>query len=115
MAAGAGVNTEKPFPFVVKGEFTDVRLHVINGACPIRARMKKTDLPKEKQPYEGEMSQVRGKLVGVFAKDSVGNITHPATWAHMHLLYQDPETGKTVTGHVEQVALKKGSVLCLPE
>ena len=114
VAAAAGLNIEQPFLFVIEGEFADVRLHVINGACPIRARMKKTTIPEDKQPFEGEMSKVTGRIVGVFAKDAVGDMTHPATSMHMHLLYRDPATGKMLTGHLEQVAVSRGATLRLP-
>jgi alpha-acetolactate decarboxylase len=114
-AAQHGKDVDEPFVFTIEGELTAVRLHVINGACPIHARLKKLDLQQEVRPFEAEMSHVNGTLVGVFAKDSVGNITHPATSTHTHILYEDPRSGETVTGHVEQVGLRKGSVLRLPK
>jgi len=114
-AAMGGMNINKPFMFAVEGEFSDVRWHVINGACPIHARINKIELPKEVKPFESEMPNVRGTLVGVFAKDSVGILTHPATSTHSHLLLRDPVSGKLVTGHVEQIELRKGARLRLPE
>lgn len=38
-AAAAGIDAEQPFLFQVEGDFQDVRIHVINGACPIHARI----------------------------------------------------------------------------
>ena len=104
-----------PFIFVVEGGFTDVRIHVINGACPIRARIKNIDIEPENQPYELEEKSVRGTLVAVHATESVGKLTHPATSTHAHLIYIDEGTGEHVTGHLEQVGLAKGAVLKLPE
>jgi hypothetical protein len=114
-AKSLGANPDEPFLFVLEGNFFDVRLHVINGACPIRARMKKETLPEDSIPYEADLARVDGKVVGVFAKDSVGKLTHPATSTHMHLIYQDPETGKLVTGHVERLGIKRGTTLNLPK
>jgi alpha-acetolactate decarboxylase len=115
-AAGkADVESAKPFVFVLEGEFNKLRLHVINGACPLHARLKKIELPKEQQPIEVELEKVRGTLVGVFAKDAVGDITHPATSTHMHLVFKDGRTGQTVTGHVEQVGVVQGAILRLPK
>ena len=82
-AASAGLNIEEPFPFVVEGDFVDVRLHVINGACPIRARMKKTELPADQQPFEAEMSEVTGKLVGVYRQGCCRR-HHPSSDVHPH-------------------------------
>ncbi|QDT78216.1 Alpha-acetolactate decarboxylase [Gimesia maris] len=114
-AKNAGVNTAEPFMFVIQGEFPKVRFHVINGACPLRARMRKEALPEGKKPYEADLMNITGKLVGVFAKDSVGDITHPATSTHLHLLYKDDKSGEMRTGHVEQVTLEPGAILLLPE
>lgn len=112
-AKQAGININEPFMFVIQGDFKNARFHVIHGACPIRARMRKEVLPIEKRPYEADIPKVTGKLIGVFAKDSVGNITHPATSTHMHLLYKDKRSGEMRTGHVEQVTVQPGATLLL--
>jgi alpha-acetolactate decarboxylase len=114
-AAKVGVETAKPFVFTLEGEFSKLRLHVINGACPLHARLKKIELPKEQQAVEVKLDKVRGTLLGVFAKDAVGDITHPATSTHMHLVFKDGQTGQTVTGHVEQIGVLEGAVLRLPK
>ncbi|MEZ6061883.1 MAG: hypothetical protein R3C19_16180 [Planctomycetaceae bacterium] len=51
---------------------------------------------------------------GIYAADSVGKLTHPATSTHTHVIYTDPKTGIRVTGHVEQIGLAKGAVLKIP-
>ena len=114
-ATAAGIKVSAPFVFTVEGEFSNLQLHVINGACPMHARLRKIKLPKEKLPVEVELDKVRGTLVGVFAKDAVGNITHPDTSTHMHLVFKDAKSGKMVTGHVEQVGLLEGAVVRLPK
>ncbi|MCO6454157.1 MAG: acetolactate decarboxylase [Pirellulaceae bacterium] len=114
-AAKAGVSTEKPFVFTLEGEFSGARLHVINGACPLHARLRKLELPKERQPVEVELDKIRGTVVGVFAKDAVGDITHPATSTHMHLVFTDGKSDKTITGHVEQIGLLRGVTVRLPK
>ena len=115
MATKAGLKIDRPFMFTVSGDVMDVRLHVINGACPIHARLKKVELPKAMQPYETELTKAKGTIVGIFAKDAVGSLTHPATSTHVHLLFVDPASGEQVTGHVEQIGLRKGAVLRLPK
>lgn len=113
-ADAAGLAMSDPFFFVIEGAFTDVRIHVINGACPIHARMNKLEIAEEEQPFELDVESVSGTLVGVYAADSVGTLTHPAQKTHTHLIYIDPATGDRVTGHVERVGLTKGAVLKLP-
>jgi alpha-acetolactate decarboxylase len=114
VASRSGIDISTPFVFTVEGEFDDMRLHVINGACPLHARLNKIEIPQENRPFEAEFHRIRGTVVGVFAQDAVGNITHPGTAAHMHLQFTDSATGKRVTGHIEQVGLLKGAVLRLP-
>jgi alpha-acetolactate decarboxylase len=114
-AADAGIKTSEPFLFKVEGEFADVYLHVINGACPIHARLKKTEIPEDQRSFETEISNVSGTLVGVYAKDAVGKLTHPATSTHVHLLYKDPETGANVTAHLERVGIRPGSTVSFPK
>lgn len=113
-AASKDIDVSKPFVFVIEGEFKDVWLHVINGACPVHARMKQLEIEKQSQPFELKAMAVDGTLVGVYATDSVGKLTHPATRVHAHLIYTDPETGERVTGHIERVGLAGNSVLKLP-
>ena len=108
------IDLTRPFMFVIEGEFRDVRLHVINGACPLRARMQKLELRQEDQPFELEAETVSGTLVGVYAADSVGMLTHAFTSVHAHLIYTDPDTGKRVTGHVERIGIVSGAILKLP-
>ncbi len=113
-ASGLGVDDAVPFMFVIDGEFTDVRLHVINGACPVHARMKNLTLDQDERPYELEAEHLTGTLVGVYAEDAVGKLTHPATTTHVHLIFKDRESGQLVTGHLERVGLAAGAVVQLP-
>ena len=115
MASAAGNDTANPLVFIVEGEFSNVSLHVINGACPVHARMKQIDLPQAQRPYTKKYKMVQGTLVGVLAKDSVGKLTHPATSTHVHLLFKDSKTGQQVTGHIEQIGLLEGAVVMLPK
>lgn len=114
MAGGVGEETAEPFVFVIEGAFTDVRLHVINGACPIHARINKLEIAEADRPFELDVQNVSGTLVGVYAANSVGRLTHPATKTHTHLIFTDQKTGERVTGHVERVGLAKGAALRFP-
>lgn len=114
-ATTRGIDVSKPFVFVIKGTFKDVRLHVINGACPVRARMKNIELDADKRPFELNAKTMTGTIVGIYAADSVGKLTHPATSTHAHLIYEDAETGNRITGHLEQVGLAEGTILMLPD
>lgn len=113
-AAGRGVDASTPFMFIVEGELTDVRIHVINGACPVHARMQKIELTDDRLPFEYEAERIQGTVVGVYASDAVGKLTHPATSVHAHLIYIDESTGEKVTGHIERVGVAAGATVKVP-
>ncbi len=114
-ASKAGLDVSTPFVFIAEGEFKDVRVHVLRGAFPMHAKMQGVDLPAEQEPYESEFANINGKLVGVYAENAVGQLTHPGTSTHVHLIYKDPSSGQTVTAHVEQIGMSEGAVLRLPQ
>jgi acetolactate decarboxylase len=101
-----GIDPAAPFAFVIEGEFTGLRVHVIAGSCPSAASSSNGSWQKT---FEGP---IRGTLVGFFAKDQEGVMTHHAASTHMHVL-MDFE-GKPLTAHVDSVALAPGAVLRLP-
>lgn len=113
-ALQAGLDVTSPFVFTAEGEFNHVRVHVLNGACPMHARMQGVDLPEDQKPFEAELVAIRGRIVGIYAENAVGTLTHPGTSTHVHLLYRDPSSGQMVTAHVEQIGVAKGAVLKLP-
>jgi alpha-acetolactate decarboxylase len=106
--------TASPAMFKVKGELINVRMHVLNGACPVHARMNKITLSKNKKPYEGEFKEVTGTIIGVYARDAVGKLTHPDTSIHTHILYKDSR-GNELTGHLEDFQLDKNTKVFLPK
>ena len=113
-ASDAGVDTSKPFVFTADGEFHDVRLHVINGACPLHARLHDSEIPDAQKPFEAEFATLRGRIVGIYAEDAVGKLTHPDTSTHVHVIFQDEASGEIVTGHVERIGLPARATLNVP-
>lgn len=113
-AALIGLSTNQAFMFKVKGTFSNVRMHVINGACPLHARMNKIAIPKDKKAYEGNFSKINAVIVGVFAKNSVGKLTHPDTNIHPHIVFTDTK-GIELTGHLEDFEINSGTTLFLPK
>lgn len=112
-AKSAGLDVTKPFPFVVEGKLANLHMHVIHGACPVHARLHGEELPKAKAPVNVKHQQAEGMLVGIYAANAAGRLTHPTTSAHTHVILREG-TGQTVTGHDERVGLASGAVLKLP-
>jgi acetolactate decarboxylase len=108
-AEAAGLDTTRPFPFVVQGGLRRLHMHVVAGECPIRARM----LGRETTPpaYELHAETIEGRLVGFFAANASGILCHANSRTHVHALL---EKDGGLTGHAESVGLAAGAVLLLP-
>lgn len=99
-----------PVPFRIEGEFTDVRLHVIAGQCPIRARMHGEAMTKP--AFELTIPRANATVVGIYAADAAGDVTHMGSDTHMHIIVE--HDGRLITGHIESIGVLPGSTLQLP-
>ena len=109
-AATNGIDTTRPFPFTLDGRVSDLEIHVINGECPMRPGGR---LTSDQAPWRWTADHApNAQVVGFFASDSVGNMTHPGTSIHAHAIVR--AKGRDVTGHIERIAMARGSVLKLP-
>lgn len=113
IARATDVDGEEPFVFVVRGAVRELHYHVINGACPVHARRAGIELSEEQQPASRTLATGEATLVGIFARDAAGKLTHPNTSTHVHVVLEEAD-GRRVTGHVESVALEAGASLRLP-
>jgi alpha-acetolactate decarboxylase len=113
LASQSGLNESRPIAFTIKGEMDEVTFHVINGACPVHASRNKIAIDADKQPVHTTLNSIKARLVGIFAKDAAGQLTHPGTQLHLHIVYED-DHGIRQTGHVEKVTVGKQSVISLP-
>ncbi len=108
---GFGIDVDRPFPFVIEGELSDLQAHVINGICPMKPGVR---LTADLQPWRYQLERpVRATIVGFYAPDSVGKLTHPGTAVHAHAVFE--LDGRAVTAHVERLAVAPGAVLRLPD
>ncbi len=102
------------FPFLLEGELLKAKIHVVNGACPMHARMNEMEVPEEKRAFEKTYDRLPCKVLGFFSDNSVGVRTHPGTSIHAHAIFIDPESGQEFTGHLERFAVVPGATLSLP-
>jgi alpha-acetolactate decarboxylase len=110
--AFAGRDTNHgPTPFRIEGIFSDIKLHVIGGQCPIRARMHGE--PMTRPAFELGIPQASATVVGIYAADAAGDVTHMGSDTHMHILVE--HDGRTITGHVESIGVLPGSTLQIPD
>ncbi len=108
-ARSLGIDTSRPFPFLIEGGLRHLDMHVLAGECPIRARMLGEEMSSP--AYQLHSPSVEGRLVGMYAADSSGILCHMGSSTHVHVLL-DQDGG--LTGHAETVGLAAGAVLELP-
>lgn len=110
-ARASGIDTTKPFPFTITADFDTLDLHVIHGACPIA----NPDLPPESRPWRWSAAgtPVHATIVGFYAPDAAGVMTHHGTAIHAHAIIG--RDGEIITGHVERFTLPTHATLGLPE
>ena len=85
-------------------------LHVLNGQCPFADVNVK--IPGAGPPHRTTLNDVQGLLVGFYAENGAGRITHHSTRTHVHALVGTGD-GR-VAGHVDAVALKAGTIVRVP-
>ena len=104
-----GIDPDAPFPFRLEGAFSTLDMHVINGFCPHSGGEAATG----NQPWKSSFPlPIRARVVGVYARDSQGVLTHHGTAVHAHALVDGSEG--LVTGHIDAMGLARGTVLLLP-
>ncbi len=103
-AASHALGANTTFPFMIEGDFAEVRLHVVNKGCPMSAG-------DATEPYRATLRSVRGLLLGFYSAEPPGVFTHHGSNTHLHVLIKHPEP---ITGHVDAVTIGAGSKLRLP-
>lgn len=93
-------------PFVVHGRLIELEAHVLHGACPYRE-----PVPVGKEPVRRRAASTFGTLVGFWARDGAGMITHAGQTVHAHAIVRGDETW---TAHVDRVRIGAGSTLRVP-
>lgn len=101
------VNTEEPFPFLVKGQFEKVNWHVINAS---EAEVQNHDAYK-KAGLAGESKKVDGQLLGFYSEKHEGVFTHHGSYLHIHYV----DDAETEMGHVDELSLEGSIVLLIPD
>lgn len=110
-AGKRGIDTNKPFPFVVHGEITNYTRHVVTG--PVKnhggdAQHRRNHASN--RTFSG--AKTTGKIVGFYsAEEFEGVISHPGERLHVH--YADDNL--KISGHLDGFGILKGATLLLPK
>ena len=104
-----GIDTETPFPFLITGSTNDFQMHVINGFCPVA----NPNLAAKFQPWRLVGSQSTPiTVVGFYAKNKEGVMTHHGSNLHIHGVID--QNGTITTGHLDSIEINSDATLFLP-
>ena len=103
IAEAQGINIRKPFPFKVRGTASHLHVHVLNHSCPIAD-------PDGPDPWTFDGVDEDVVLVGFYASDAAGVLTHHGQSSHIHAVIQ----AQGVSGHLDSIGLSERARLFLP-
>ena len=108
MAEKNNVDTQKPFPFRIEGVVESLNYHIIYKLD--NAPHNITEHQRAKQKFSVYNSSVQ--IIGFWAdSESQGVYTHPDMRIHLHFMLED----NTESGHIDNIHLRKGAILYLPQ
>lgn len=108
-AAAAGLDVGEAFPFLIRGEITNYRWHVV--AAPHPGFGGHGGTAPMAQQFEAGGARMAAEVVGFYSGERLeGVLSHPGERFHAHLL--DP--ARTVTGHLDAYDVGDGATLLLP-
>ena len=110
-ANAVGMDTNRPFPFIVRGAVTDYTWHVITGKAKRHGGSAKHNQGHAaNRIFSGP--KIEGKLIGFYTSDKLeGVISHPGEQFHVH--YADSQL--TTSGHLDSYGIGKSAILRLPK
>jgi len=101
-----GLDTSKPFPFLLEGRFKNLEIHVINGQNPKfgghGSKEKMFHMAKETKGHQA------ATIVGFYSADDQGTYTHPGESWHLHAIIND------IGAHVDEIHSGMNVTLRLP-
>lgn len=102
------IDTEKPFPFLLKGSPLSFDWHVINwkDRDTIHSHKKHVN-----SGMYGSLNNREVEILGFYSKKHQAIFTHHTTFMHMHV----KTDGNGVAGHVDDITVGGNMVLLLPE
>jgi acetolactate decarboxylase len=105
-AEAAGLDTEKPLPFLVRGRQELIEFHILNriGDAPHNMEMH------EKIKIKFELVKAEATIVGFHSTRHRGVFIPGDSNIHIH--FQTPDNSQS--GHVEKLAIGGKATLCLP-
>ena len=108
MAKTNGIDTEKPFPFLLEGKIESLDWHVINwkDGDTIHNHQK-----HKESGLNGSLNNTEVQIIGFHSTKHKAVFTHHTTNIHMHFKTND----SNIAGHIDDLKLAKTITLKLPK
>jgi alpha-acetolactate decarboxylase len=103
-----GIDTEKPFPFLLEGTVASLDWHVINwkDGDTVHTHKKHTEAG-----LNGNLKNKQVQIIGFYSTKHKAVFTHHTTNVHMHFKTDD----NSVAGHIDDLLLSDTITLKLPK
>ena len=105
LALKEGIDTTKPFPFIIEGTIESVDYHILIPKKPDQAESSHIDSAKKISS-----AGVAAKIIGFFSKNHEGIFTHRGSAAHLHVLESNGNSG-----HVDEIVLNAEVLVSFPQ
>lgn len=108
LAMDAELDIDKPFPFLLEGNFSELEIHVINKRNPdFTGPGSKV---KFYHQHREQRNNQQATIVGFYSALKQGVYTHPGESWHLHAVIEDENIG----AHVDGIASGTNIILKLP-
>jgi acetolactate decarboxylase len=109
LAKGAGLDAERPFPFMIQGSVGNLTLSVVDGSAFAGEREISDDALKAAS-RKATRASCQGTGVGFYAKGDHPEYLLAGSPVHLHFVEQSSQ----LAGHVEHIDLPSGTSIRLP-
>lgn len=103
-----GINTNKPFPFLIEGVAKTARYHVMNRTEAVPPTPGSESHEKAKVRFTLQDAPV--SILGFYSEHHQAIFTHHSSFVHMHV----KAASDKIAGHLEAIELEPGARLLLP-
>jgi acetolactate decarboxylase len=109
LASRAGLDVQRPFPFLIDGALANLEFNVADGRnFPTGVAVTRDELMVS--AAKSKFASIEGTIVGFFGKGEHPAFLHPDTHLHLHVIV--PSEKKM--GHVDRVDLPRGVTVRVP-
>lgn len=108
LAATAGMDLDRRIPFLLEGEFEDLRWHVIDGRRLTGGGTSHED--HLAAAVQESRERATATLVGFYSRSDQGVFTHRGSTTHLHCVLERP----LAAGHVDHVVIPAGTIVRFP-